>query len=488
MKNSENGMPRLSIFFVRPRDAQKEYATLFTRIHTRKIDALISTKMQVSVAEWNSALTSEAAWLQHQKAYYVLHSKLNQIEGTIKVQLARPNFNKEELEEAIRFISEPEKVEAERKAREMAEALARKKEQEAAERAERRRAAIAKKRQEERLSKELIWTYLNHFVQEIIIGERKIGADDYAFNTCKSWKAYINVYDNFDPDHIYKWNDIDRSFIARYINFLDQRGYMAKVVNKHLVHLKALINAAYTDGIHSNNRAASLIVKRRIEDQDKAVEIYLTNNELQALFDTHLDGMREKVRDVFLIGCYTCQRVSDYNSLNADCFRTTRKGTRVLNLIQKKTKTEVTVPILSDNLTFLCEKYGYNIPSVNEQVLNRYIKQILKDLSETVPSLAEKVPTRLTMKQKAALKKAGQEPEVNQNGFAVLPRYACVSSHTARRTGITNMYLTHKYTLVQMMHVSGHKTPKTFLDYIKLSSEEIADEIAEIAKTDRELF
>lgn len=28
------------------------------------------------------------------------------------------------------------------------------------------------------------------------------------------------------------------------------------------------------------------------------------------------------------------------------------------------------------------------------------------------------------------------------------------------------------------MGVSGHKTQKTFMDYIKLSSEEIADEIA----------
>ena len=39
------------------------------------------------------------------------------------------------------------------------------------------------------------------------------------------------------------------------------------------------------------------------------------------------------------------------------------------------------------------------------------------------------------------------------------------------------MYLTHKYSIVQMMHVSGHKTQKTFMDYIKLSSDEIADEI-----------
>ena len=39
-----------------------------------------------------------------------------------------------------------------------------------------------------------------------------------------------------------------------------------------------------------------------------------------------------------------------------------------------------------------------------------------------------------------------------------------------------------KYTILQMMHVSGHKTQKTFMDYIKLSSEEIADEIADMSK------
>lgn len=32
-----------------------------------------------------------------------------------------------------------------------------------------------------------------------------------------------------------------------------------------------------------------------------------------------------------------------------------------------------------------------------------------------------------------------------------------------------------------MMLVSGHKTQKTFMDYIKLSSDEIADEIDAIA-------
>ena len=71
--------------------------------------------------------------------------------------------------------------------------------------------------------------------------------------------------------------------------------------------------------------------------------------------------------------------------------------------------------------------------------------------------------------------------ERNSKGEVMMPRYNCVTTHTARRSGITNMYLTHKYTILQMMHVSGHKTQKTFMDYIKLSSDEIADEIDAIA-------
>ena len=39
------------------------------------------------------------------------------------------------------------------------------------------------------------------------------------------------------------------------------------------------------------------------------------------------------------------------------------------------------------------------------------------------------------------------------------------------------MCLSHRFTDLQMMLVSGHKTQKTFRDYIKLSSDEIADEI-----------
>ena len=136
---------------------------------------------------------------------------------------------------------------------------------------------------------------------------------------------------------------------------------------------------------------------------------------------------------------------------------------------------------MNPNLRAICEKYNYRIPAVVDVIINRYIKEILKTLSESVPSLAVKVPTKLTMKQKKNVAEGKMTVERNAQGEVVMPRYNCVTTHTARRSGITNMYLTHKYTIVQMMHVSGHKTQNTFMDYIKLSSDEIADEIDAIA-------
>ncbi len=62
------------------------------------------------------------------------------------------------------------------------------------------------------------------------------------------------------------------------------------------------------------------------------------------------------------------------------------------------------------------------------------------------------------------------------------------TAHTARCTGITSIYLSHIYDIVQMMHASGHKIQKTSMGYIKLSSEEIADNIAARTKKDSEMW
>ena len=87
---------------------------------------------------------------------------------------------------------------------------------------------------------------------------------------------------------------------------------------------------------------------------------------------------------------------------------------------------------------------------------------ICKRLSETVSSLGKKERTVLTLKERRAeveARKKGEELfEYEEQGFPIRPRWELVASHTARRSCITNMYLTEKYSAQQMMSVSGHKT------------------------------
>lgn len=473
----------LSRFFIRKQDERNEIATLFFRVQNKKhkVDTLFSSQFRVNVAEWKEALSSPEKWMRHQRANFSLHDSLNRIELVVKSEVEGMAFDKAHVESEILAIAKPKKAEAMMKAQRKEE--------------ERLLEEKRLKEEQERLVKEgieaeraKIWNFLKQFCVDIKSGKRLNGNDRYSAGTVKAWFSFMKLYDGFDRRHRFTWDMVNREFVMKFLAYMENQGYMVTAQNKYLVTLRALVGYAYTDGIHNNDRATQCFSKKKIEEADKAAEIYLTDAELQALYEMPLSGLQDQVRDIFLVGCYTCQRVSDYNNISEDSFTTTAKGTPIIRLIQQKTRTEVKIPIMNPNLKAICEKYNYNLPSVVDVILNRYIKQILKELSETVPSLTKRVPTKLTMKQKQNLANGKIEVEYNDKGEVVMPRYSCVTTHTARRSGITNMYLSHKYTLVQMMHVSGHKTQKTFMDYIKLSSDEIADEIAAISQMNNDIW
>ena len=79
-------------------------------------------------------------------------------------------------------------------------------------------------------------------------------------------------------------------------------------------------------------------------------------------------------------------------------------------------------------------------------------------------------------------RKKGLEPfEYDGEGYPVKARWEMVSLHTARRTFITNVYLSQKFSVEFMMKLSGHKKYDTFKKYVRLSLDEYADDIAKSA-------
>lgn len=133
----------------------------------------------------------------------------------------------------------------------------------------------------------------------------------------------------------------------------------------------------------------------------------------------------------------------------------------------------------------LLKKYDYNVPEVLDQSLNRTIKEICKRLSVTVTSLGKKERTVLNLKERRAeveARKKGEELfEYDEQGYPIRPRWELVANHTARRSCIKNMYLSKKFSVQQMMSVSGHKTETMFYKYVKLSLDEYADSVASAA-------
>ena len=418
------------------------------------------------IQQWDKVTQDVAKWNDYCKTQdgRKVKETLDSISSAIDNLISQGIYDKARIDEVVEAIVFREERERQRI-------------QEEEERQEQERLRQIKEQEEEARKADVI-LFLENFLEGIKNGRIKNGAENYTLNTCKVWSNFLGILKRFIQISPFTWKDINKALADRFVSFMEKNGYMVTSINKYIICFKAMIQNAMDQELHNNLIALRAFSKKKIQETDKAKEIYLTKAELQALYEMPLEGLKDKVRDVFLVGCYTCQRFSDYARLEKENFTKTAKGTKVVRIVQEKTGNDVVIPILNDNLLHIAEKYGYDIPKVNDVILNRYIKQILKELSSTVPSLARKERTLLTMKEREKEKQGLVSFERDNKENVIKPRYELVSSHTARRSGITNLYLSGNFDTYQMMSISGHRDEKTFYEYIKLSSDEVADSIA----------
>ena len=457
----------MSNYFLRTKK-EKGTASVYLRVQKRnpKLNILVCSKVSVDIQQWDKVTQDVAKWNDYCKTQdgRKVKETLDSISSAIDNLISQGIYDKARIDEVVEDVVFREERERQRI-------------QEEEERQEQERLRQIKEQEEEARKADVI-LFLENFLEGIKNGRIKNGAENYTPNTCKVWSNFLGILKRFIQIYPFTWKDINKALADHFVSFMEKNGYMVTSINKYIICFKAMIQNAMDQELHNNPIALRAFSKKKIQETDKAKEIYLTKAELQALYEMPLEGLKDKVRDVFLVGCYTCQRFSDYARLEKENFTTTAKGTKVVRIVQEKTGNDVVIPILNDNLLHIAEKYGYDIPKVNDVILNRYIKQILKELSSTVPSLARKERTLLTMKEREKEKQGLVSFERDNKGNVIKPRYELVSSHTARRSGITNLYLSGNFDTYQMMSISGHRDEKTFYEYIKLSSDEVADSIA----------
>ena len=252
--------------------------------------------------------------------------------------------------------------------------------------------------------------------------------------------CYNNIEKFMGKD--FNWNDVDSAFHFRLVQKMQDAGFGINYQWKTISQLKTVMNEGRKLKYHSNMEYQDFKTKR--EDPDT---VYLTQDEVDRLWNfVPKFELERKARDLFLLGVYSCARFSDYSRLSMDMIHD-----GVIHFTQVKTASSVMVPA-SPRLLAILERNGGKAPALAQQHLNEWIKKVCKacEIKEEV-----EVTTYNGLEHKTIRK----------------PKHELISSHCARRTGITLLYMTG-IPLKQVMLISGHKDEDSIKHYLRLTKEE----------------
>jgi site-specific recombinase XerD len=283
--------------------------------------------------------------------------------------------------------------------------------------------------------------------------------------TLRHLKAFITF-----KKRAFDFEDIDLEFYQDFVDYLRNHAKKAatekvpnpepikmteNTVGKHITTLKTILNTATEAGVNTNKKFQSQKFAILTEDVDK---IYLTESELKKIYEHDFSKTKslDRVRDLFLVGCYTCLRFSDFTNIKPENIYNNEKGT-FIKLSTMKTGETVVIP-LHWIVTAILQKYNYELPkSISNQKMNDYLKDIGEKASIDEPVSITKFEGGVKVTRTA-------------------PKYKLISTHTARRSGATNMYLAG-IPAISIMKITGHRTEQSFMRYIKMTQEDNANKL-----------
>ena len=278
--------------------------------------------------------------------------------------------------------------------------------------------------------------------------------------TKRSYKQSLIKLKNYAIDNNIKinFNSFDKTFVINFIDYLEENDFAQNTISKHLKNLKTFLIEANDKRLFNN---VDFNIKDFKASPEETTAIYLTDNELEKMLAVDLSDKKhyELARDVFLIGCYTSQRISDYNGIDKNCIKKIEND-YYFSFRQKKTKKAVNCYI-SPEIKEIMDLRHNGLPpkKILEKDLNKNIKRVgkLLEFTENVECIS---------------KKGGQEI------VEYIEKYQLIHSHTARRSFCTNNYKKGN-SVTDIMHFSGHTTEREFYKYIRIIGEERASHIVD---------
>lgn len=290
--------------------------------------------------------------------------------------------------------------------------------------------------------------FIERFIEESKLTKRQ--------GTVKVYKTSFNYLQKFATHlrTVIEFDSITLDFYNQYIHFLSTKHNLStNTVGKHIKTLKTFMSEATERGLNDNYEFRKNKFKTLREEADT---VYLNVEELNLIekLDLSSSPRLERVKDLFLVGCYTGLRFSDFTQINPENIVESKS---LIQVRTQKTGERVFIP-LHRVVSKILKKYNNSLPQTyTNQVMNRYIKEVC-----CIAGIKEELETTIT--------KGGKLTKTPEKKFNL------ISTHTARRSFATNLYLADVPS-ISIMKITGHKSEKSFLKYIRVTQEQNADKL-----------
>lgn len=279
-----------------------------------------------------------------------------------------------------------------------------------------------------------------------------------ATSTIKRYEYNKKLLQDFEESEGVKlnFNQIDKKFYNTFINYCtNTKNHYTNTLSRNIGLFKTFMNWAVLNRYtYKLDFQEFKNIKKEITD-----EVALSKEQVVEIFNFDFSNNQklERVKDLFVFGCFTGMRYSNYSKIKKNDIIDSHIKVRDV----KDNRKQLNIP-LNDYSSFLLKKYDYRLPEISNQKFNVYIKEVIKIVGYT-----------------EYIKKTSKLG--NEIVETVTPFYKRVSSHTARRSFITIMK-TEKVPDKIIMGFTGHKSLEVFNQYYKPNDIEKVDFMQDVFK------
>lgn len=229
------------------------------------------------------------------------------------------------------------------------------------------------------------------------------------------------------------------------------KGMSLNTIGKQHKNIKVFLNWCFDKEICDR-----FSLKHIVTEQEEIESIYLTKEEIELIIKYKPKTDFERiVKDLFLIGCETGLRFSDFTALNSDHIINNQ-----IHFKPKKTKGN-----LNNKVIIPMSQLVKSIVQYNNNDFPIYGKNTLVDFNSVIRDMAKEL--KINQKIQNHRKVNGKYTRTSHY------KYELLSSHTCRRTFCTQKFL-DGMPVEAIMKFSGHKTSRAFMRYLRLDSEVVA--------------